>query len=282
MRKIAFLFAVSVSIMLAVPCFAYSLPPVTDGLVGCWEFDEGSGVTAVDSSGIGNHGLIVNATYSDDIPPQTLSNYSLRFNSTWGNAYSYVTIPDNSSLRPSSGLTLAAWVKAGTYEGRMRTIISKQIGSGGGDSFVLWYHDDGNLWFDVGGVGHIMTGQPPANEWHQIVATYNGTLMQLYVDGVEKVSSAATGSIPYDNNTVLIGADSNQADHTPDAGWNGTIDDVLIYNRALSQAEIAQIIPEFPSVLTLSLFMSATIIGVIVYTRRHRKQVNLARTLRAH
>jgi large repetitive protein len=275
MGKIAGLFAVFVSIMLVVPCFAYSLPPVTEGLVGCWEFDEGSGVTAVDSTGNGNHGLMVNATYSDDTPPQALSNYSLRFNSTWGNAYSYVTIPDNSSLRPSSGLTLAAWVKAGNYEGRMRTIISKQIGTDGGDSFVLWYHDDGNLWFDIGGVGHITTAQPPANEWHHIVAAYNGSFMQLYVDGVEMVSSAASGSIPYDANPVLIGADSNQADHTPDAGWNGTIDNVLIYNKALNQTEISQIIPEFPSVLALSLFMSATIVGVIVYARRHRKRADL-------
>ena len=237
--RIAVLFAVFVSIMLFVPCFAYSQPPVTNGLVGYWKFDEGSGVTAVDSSGIGNHGLIVNATYTgDDIPPQALSGYSLVFSSTWGNAHSYVTISDNSSLRPSSGLALAAWVKAGNYEGRMRTVISKQYGDSTADSFVLWYHDDGNLWFDVGGVGHITIVQPPANEWHHIVAAYNGSLMQLYVDGVEKLSSVATGSIPYDTNPVLIGADSNQADHTPDAGWNGTIDGVLIYNRALSQAEI--------------------------------------------
>jgi hypothetical protein len=276
MRKIEVLFAVVVSIMLVASCFAYTPPPVTDGLVGCWKFDEGSGVTAVDSSGSGNHGLIVNATYSDDTPPESLSTFALRFNSTWGNAYSYVTIPDNSSLRPSSGLTLAAWVKAGTYEGRMRTIISKQYEASNRDSFVLWYHDNGNLGFSLDGVGYIQTEQPPANEWHHIVATYNGTLMQLYVDGVEQVSSAATGSIPYDNNPVLIGADSNQVDHTPDAGWNGTIDDVLIYNRALSQTEIAQIIPEFSSVLTLLLLMSATIIGVIVYARRHRKQADLS------
>jgi hypothetical protein len=100
--------------------------------------------------------------------------------------------------------------------------------------------------------------------------------MRLCVDGIEKVNSTATGSIPYDANPVLIGADSNQADHTPDAGWNGTIDDVLIYSRALNQTEIGQIIPEFPSVLTLSLFMSATTIGVIVYTRRHRKRANFS------
>jgi hypothetical protein len=277
MRKIAGLFAVFVSIMLVAPCFAYSLPPVTDGLVGCWKFDEGSGVTAIDSSGSFNDGLMVNTTYSADTPPQSLSTFALRFNNTYsGNAYSYVTIPDSLSLRPSSGLTLAAWVKTDTNEGRLRVIISKQYGSSNHDSFVLWCHDDGRLWFSLEGVGVIQSGQPPLNEWHHIVATYNGSFMRLYMDGVEQSSGAATGSILYDNNTVLIGADSNQADHTPDEGWSGAIDEVLIYNRALNETEIAQIIPEFPSVLTLSLFMSATIVGVIVYTRRRRKQANFS------
>lgn len=272
MRRTAILFALFVSITLVAPCFAYSPPPVTNGLVGCWKFDEGSGTTAVDSSGSENHGLIVKANYSTATPAQALSTSALNFYSGGGNAYSYVAIQDNSSLRPSSCLTLAAWVKAGTYEGRMRTVISKQWGTGGSDSFVLWYHDDGNLWFDVGGVGHITIVQPPANEWHYIVATFNGSFMRLYVDGVEKASSAATGSIPYDANPVLVGADSNQADHMPDSGWNGTIDEVLIYDRALSQAEIMQVIPDIPSVLTLLFFMSAMIVGVIAYSRRHRKQ----------
>jgi len=268
---------VVISLTLIAPCFAYSLPPVTDGLVGCWKFDEGSLVTAIDTSGSGNDGMMVNTTYSEP-PPESLSTSSLKFNNTnSGNAYSYITIPDSSSLRPSSGLTLAAWVKTDTNEGRLRVIISKQYGSSNHDSFVLWCHDDGRLWFSLEGVGVIQAGQPPLNEWHHIVATYNGSFMRLYMDGVEQSSGAATGSILYDNNTVLIGADSNQADHTPDEGWSGFIDEVLIYNRALNQTEIAQImIPEFPSVLTLSLFMSATIVGVIVYTRRHRKQANLS------
>jgi len=238
MRIISFL-SVFVSLMLVVPCFA-SLPPVTDGLVGCWKFDEGSLVAAIDTSGNGNDGTMVNTTFSEDTPSLSLSTFSLRFNSTQsGNAYSYVTIPDSPSLRPNSSLTLTAWVKAGTYEGRMRHVISKQIGSGGGDSFVLWYHDDGNLWFDVGGVGHITTGQPPANEWHHIAATYDGSFMRLYVDGMEQASGARSGSIPYDNNSVLIGADDNNDDNIPDEGWDGLIDEVLIYGRALTQAEIA-------------------------------------------
>ncbi len=89
MRRLVILFAMGVLMVLLAPCFVSALPGVTEGLLGCWNFNEGSGVTAVDSSGNENHGLIVNATYTgDDIPPQVLSGYSLRFNSTAGNAYS--------------------------------------------------------------------------------------------------------------------------------------------------------------------------------------------------
>jgi hypothetical protein len=94
----------------------------------------------------------------------------------------------------------------------------------------------------------------------------------LYVDGVECGNSSATGPLLYDDSPVLIGADCNNAYHTPDEGWVGEIDEVLIYNRSLSQAEIMQIVPEFPPVLALLLFMSATTIGVVVYTWRRRKQ----------
>jgi hypothetical protein len=280
MRRIVSLFTVLAAITLAVPCFA-ALPSVTDGLVGCWDFDEGSMVTAMDMSGNGNDGMMVNTTYSD--PPESISTASLYFNGTQaGYAYSYVTIPDSPSLRPNSSLTLAAWVKTDTNETGSCPIIAKQYGSSWHNSFGLWYQY-GTLRFAIeDGIVNpltsvISTAQPPANEWHHIVATYDGSFIRLYVDGVERVNRTFTESILYDGNLVLIGADCDNTDHIPDYGWHGNIDEVLIYSRALNQTEISQIIvPEFPSVLLLPLFMSATIIGVIVHTRRHRKQANLS------
>ncbi len=278
MRKIASLLAILVSVILVAPCFAPSQAYPTNGLVGCWRFEEGSGTTALDSSGSGNNGVMTNATYTDDTPGQIVSMFSLRFNNTAGNANSYVRIPDNSSLRPSSGLTLAAWIKADTVETRSCVIVSKQYGSSYHDSFALWYqYGNVNFVLDSGtNYRGISAAKPSANEWHYIVGTYNGSSMLLYVDGVERAHDAFTGAIVYDNNPVLIGADSDQASHTPDAGWNGFIDEVLIYNRALSHAEIAQIVPEFPSVLALSLVMLATMAAAVVFTRRLRKQATPA------
>jgi Concanavalin A-like lectin/glucanases superfamily len=248
------------------------------GTGGYWKFDEGIGDSVLDSRGSGNHGWMVNTTYTDDTPGQIVSMFALGFNSTLsGYAYSYATIADSPSLRPNSSLTLAAWVKTDTNDTRSCGIITKQYGSSYHNSFALWYQY-GTLRFcfeDGMTVPTISTAPSPTNEWHHIVVTYDGSIMRLYVDGIERVNKTAAGSILYDSNPVLIGADCDNADHHPDAGWDGYIDDVLIYNRALNQTEISQlIVPEFPSVLMLPLFMSATMIGVIAYAWRRRKQAN--------
>jgi hypothetical protein len=243
MREVAVLFAVLVSLMLVVPCFA-SMPIVTDGLVGCWGFDEGSLVTALDMSGNGNNGTMMKTEYSDP-PPGTFSTASLNFNNTQGgNAYSYVIIPDSPSLRPNSSLTLAAWVKTSVVQSRPAAIIGKQYGLPLYDSYCLWY-EWGNLNFYLRtetNQKYISIAQPPMNEWHYVVGTYDGSFMRLYVDGVERVNGTFSGSLVYDNNPLSIGADSDRADHTLEQGWDGCIDEVLIYNRALNPAEIMQII----------------------------------------
>ncbi len=276
MRKIAGTFVILTSLMLVIRCFA--APSVTDGLVGCWDFDEGGLVTAMDMSGTGNNGTMMNTTYAVP-PPGTVSTASLFFNNTQeGNAYSYVTIPDSSSLEPSSGLTLAAWVKSNTIEDRSRVIIGKQCGLSYIDSYALWYQYGTVRFCIYNGITlrTISLTQPPADEWHYIAGTYDGSMMRLYVDGIEKYNSTMSGSIRYATNSVLIGADSDQADHSPDQGWNGFIDDVLIYNRSLTQAEILQVIPEFPSVLASALFMLAAIIGIMTYTWRRAKQASFS------
>ncbi len=179
-------------------------------------------------------------------------------------------ILDNASLRPSSGLTLAAWTKTSTNEERGCVIIGKQYGSSNHDSFALWYQY-GYLGFVLehgGAYDAISTAKSPANEWHYVVGTYDGSFMRLYVDGVEKANGTATGAIMYDSNPVLIGADSDQSNHTPDSGWNGLIDEVLIYNRALSQSEIMQVIPEFPVSPVLLAFMIVLSSAAMLGSRR--------------
>ncbi len=272
MRRILGLIAVLASIMLAVPCFA-AVPPVTDGLVGCWDFDEGSLVTAMDMSGNGNNGTMMNTTYADP-PPGTASTASLRFNNTQnGPAYSYITIPDSPSLRPNPSLTLAAWVKTGVVQSRPSAIIGKQHAAALYDSYCLWY-EWGYLNFYLKTAvtsKYISIAQPSTNEWHHVVGTYDGSYMRLYVDGVERVNGTLTGLILYDNHQLSIGADSDRGDHVQEQGWDGYIDEVLVYNRSLTQAEIVQIIPEFQPLLMMPIFMSGTIVGYATFAWRRAR-----------
>jgi len=208
--------------------------------VGYWKFDEGSGMVANDSSGNGNDGIIVNATYTDDVPFHYSSNFALEFSGPLGPlvpAYSYVTIPDSLSLRPTSGFTIEAWTKAYRPEGR--TIVAKEYGPGPYDSYVLWYEWDGILRFSFESSGYPVEAQIPAiNEWHHVAGTWDGAIMRLYIDGIEIANKAFSGSIRYDSNPVLIGADDNDGDDIPDEVWNGLIDDVRMYNYARTPAQI--------------------------------------------
>jgi hypothetical protein len=73
-------------------------------------------------------------------------------------------------------------------------------------------------------------------KWHYIAATYDGTTMRIYVDGVQTGSGTSfSGNLPTQAGNVRIGADY---DTTPANFFNGSIDDVRIYNRALSATEI--------------------------------------------
>ncbi len=72
-----------------------------------------------------------------------------------------------------------------------------------------------------------------------MVGTYDGSMMRLYVDGVQIGSSPLTGNILVDSNPVTIGAGENYGEGTPLGDrFNGLIDEVRIYNRALSATEV--------------------------------------------
>jgi len=83
--------------------------------------------------------------------------------------------------------------------------------------------------------GDITTSGTFINNWRHIVATYNGTTRALYVDGVLKTTSSASGNIN-NGNILNIGAYQNQSVYT----FNGRMNQVRIYNRGLSQSEILQ------------------------------------------
>ncbi|MCX6702567.1 MAG: prepilin-type N-terminal cleavage/methylation domain-containing protein [Candidatus Wolfebacteria bacterium] len=211
-----------------------SLTPGTRdyGLVGYWKFDEGSG-TLYDSSGRGNNG-----TQAGGVTYGVAGRV--------GNALSfdglddYVTAPDSSSLNfGTRSYSVSLWVKKGTTAVQ-KQIIGKQSATDS-PGWVLYQHGNNNLtWLIADGSGsyNSLAGSPiNDNIWHYIVAVAdrNVNKLYLYVD-----------SIPYaPGNITITGGVSPQSYALDIAGrWgrmDGLIDEVRLYNRALSAAEVMAI-----------------------------------------
>ena len=201
------------------------------GLVGYWPFDEGTGTTAYDASGNGNSGTLTNSPLW-----QTGSNCEagscLSFNTS---AWKYVTTPFNASI--NTNLTLSAWVYPTGVGGSdtFGTIIQGQ--------FYLSYNDSAKAlscyWYGTNPPGYFTTpnNTVPLNQWSHIACVWNGSFINEYVNGAVQNTVAVTGS-GTSPSAINIGAESTARQ------FQGQIDDVRIYNRALSAQDIQDLYNE--------------------------------------
>jgi hypothetical protein len=199
----------------------------TLGLVAAYDFNAGSGTTLTDVSANGNTGTIVNATWT------TSGKYgnALSFNGT----DAQVVINDSGSLRLANAVTLEAWVNPNSAPSGWQDIIYKPL-----DNYFLEASStNGNK----PGAGVLLTSsaeplvygsaQLAANTWTHLAMTYDGTTAKMYVNGTLFTSSAQSGTITTSTNVLQIGGDATYGQH-----FKGLIDEVRIYNIALTQAQI--------------------------------------------
>ncbi|PIU15241.1 hypothetical protein COT20_01855, partial [bacterium (Candidatus Gribaldobacteria) CG08_land_8_20_14_0_20_39_15] len=145
-------------------------------------------------------------------------------------------------------LTLSAWIYARTMTGD--TIISKHNGQDGGitNAYMLWFNDTtGNLDFMTRALSDntLSVAVSVTNTWHHIVATYDGLMARIYLDGVEIASEAKTGTLATNNYGVKIGAYTRTSN--PAGGFfDGLIDDVRIFKEAYTQAQVQQLYAQGP------------------------------------
>jgi plastocyanin len=210
------------------------VPPSTtnnsNGLVASYSFNESTGATVTDASGNGNHGIITEAT-------RTASGY-------FGNALKFdgvndwVSVNDSASLDLSSGMTLEAWVNPAVVMNSWRTVLLKE--QTGDEVYSLLANTDVNKpimgqWIN-GGVKTLSGGSSLApNKWWHLTATYDGQTQRLYVNGAQVSERAQTGLIQQSNGALRIGGNSIWGEY-----FQGLIDEVRIYNRALTNAEISK------------------------------------------
>jgi Domain of unknown function (DUF4082)/Concanavalin A-like lectin/glucanases superfamily/Fibronectin type III domain/Viral BACON domain/Bacterial Ig domain len=205
-----------------------TVSPVATNLVGAWGFDETTGTTAADSSGQNNTGTITNATHS----AAGKFGGALSFNGT----NSWVTVPDANSLDLTTGMTLEAWVQPTALGSLWRTVILKEQPSS--LIYALYAGDGlGRPATDVFTTSDRGFSGPTAltlNTWVHLAATYDGTTQRLFVNGVQVATLATTGAIRASTGVLRIGGNNSWTNEW----FAGLIDEVRVYNRALTAAEI--------------------------------------------
>jgi hypothetical protein len=198
-------------------------PNIIDGLASWWKFDEGTGTIAYDSGGV-NNGTIYGGT--------TWTTGHINGAFSFNGSSNYVDCGSGASKYDN--ITVSAWMKTSTNG----VLVSNRYDNG---SYGTWYTlSSSNLELGDntnGGYKYVTFNTPTLNSaWHHIVYTKDGTNHAIYVDGSldQQFTSNAdiSKSVP-----LYIGKKYNK---TYDIFWfNGIIDDVRIYNRALSVTEVA-------------------------------------------
>jgi hypothetical protein len=204
-------------------------------LVGWWKFDEGKGTSAADSSGYGHAGTLMgNPKWQ---PTGGKVGGALEFDGDGD----YVNLGKSPDFDLAEQITIAAWIKVNRFDKEWQAIIAK------GDS--AWRMQrvrqtdnlefacsglavPGTEWGDIYGNMSVNDGQ-----WHHAAGVYDGSKLYLYVDGKLDVSSNASGDINVNDHPVYIGENAEQTGRF----WNGLIDDVRIYNYAISGEQITSL-----------------------------------------
>jgi hypothetical protein len=202
------------------------LPP---GLVASYGFEEGSGTTTADASGNNNQGTLTNGAGWAAAGKHGKA-------ATFDGVNDFVSVADSSSLDLTTGMTLEAWVNPAALGTAWRTVIFKQ--QPGDLVYGLYANRNtkvplGQIF--VGGSERDANGtaQLPLNQWSHLAATYDGSTLKVWLNGAQVGTLAIAGAIPASTGPFLIGGDAVFSEW-----FQGSIDDVLVYNRALSQTEI--------------------------------------------
>jgi glucose/arabinose dehydrogenase/fibronectin type 3 domain-containing protein len=207
------------------------------GLVAAYSFSEGAGASTLDTTGNGNTGGIGGAAWTNQ--------------GRFGNALSFtgsqmVTIADANVLDLTNGMTLEAWVYPTATTVSWESIVSKE--QPGDIVYGLYTGSPINRPASRGFVSSLNSvfgvTAIPMNTWTHLATTYDGTMLRLFVNGVQVWTQGLTGNLRTSTGALTLGGNAlNQF-------FRGRIDEVRIYNRALDGVAIlndmyAPIAPEF-------------------------------------
>ena len=200
----------------------------TNGLVGHWTLDGADTINnIVDQSGQGNTGLLSHGGSGTTTSPGVL-----------GQALSFDGVDDKVDLGEGDNLSenlasfsVSCWIKRGdtSHNGCIRQALV----------FGLKFNQLNQANFNLyNGATYInaTTAQTYSTQWHHLVGVYDGQYINIYVDGLYKNQASFSGNTNSHANNVELGRETSYSDP-----FIGSLDDVRIYNRALSATEIYQL-----------------------------------------
>lgn len=205
---------------------------VAVGLVAAYNFNAGSGSTLNDLTGKGHTGSITGATWS----ASGKNGGALLFNGT----SNWVTVADANDLDFTTGFTIEAWVKPSTTTGDWRTLVMKE--ATGSMPYGLYAFDDSGrppaIYGRVGAPGSEVraTGGSvlSTTAWTHVTGTYDGSQLRLYINGAQVGSANLSGNLATSTGVLRIGGNGMWGEY-----FGGLMDDLRIYNRALTPTEIS-------------------------------------------
>jgi hypothetical protein len=215
-------------------------PPGPGGLVLYLSFDAPPDNGLVrDESSAGNHGRVEGAQWV----PEGRFGGACQFRIT--NLTDRIVIPDSDSLDVQH-ITLTAWIKTSDQDGFWNRILDKDYRKSynlclGGD--INGKGNRGKFGFEANGMWIYNDRSIGDGQWHHVVATFDGQVNVLFLDGVEQKRKKATrpGPLPKDNWDICIGNSVVDYGTGEFLAFDGLIDEVRIYNRALAADEIKKL-----------------------------------------
>jgi hypothetical protein len=220
---------------------------VSPNIVLLYKFDAHRGLSVTDSSSSHLDGTLVNAAASSAYVPGR-SGYRTAL-SLAAAQHQYVDVPQGPSLDVNR-FTLAALVR---YTGKQTP-----------ETLDRWevLEKAGAYWLNIRTDGHVRAGgffggcannrywkyfdsarTVPTNTWTHVASTYNGSKLTIYIDGVAAGSMKVTGVTCSNDEPLAVGAKNAPAKGLLEAFWDGQLDDVRVYNKALTAKQIAKLAP---------------------------------------
>jgi hypothetical protein len=253
MKKTLYVLACALFTLLVLPAAAQVPAYVpTDGLVGWWPFNG----NANDESGNGNDGVVNGATLAEDRLGNSLEAYS------FNGINDYITMPHSNSLNfGTSDLTLSLWFNLNDFNpDSPQFLISKERAfapdgnqfraaiemSNNASNMKTYFtsavNENGLQWSIENGYNLQFNNNTALSEWTHLIIVRQGVRFDIYKDNIlQATDSSTTGFIhDYSENfqELIIGAESASFDTSKLAFFSGLIDDIAIYNRALTEQEI--------------------------------------------